>query len=453
MRATELLSSPPSPLLPIARPRAPKLAVLRRRQHRGPSIRAAAAPADDKPNRNPQSQLHQTNPQPQHRRRGGDGGRAPDRAIGKCPEPPWLVLPPPVPENPFRDQHGDIDSLLAALRIRAASVDGAAAGVHLSQRLLQMKKWPDKQVQRQPSTAEDAAGVEEDDGPATRAVGALMAMFGGLQGFVFEGREGLDRVSRDCKDSLAWLFRRVYANSPNLVPLLLLTLSSYIATSTEMAATVVFTEEPAPSSTVIPTKVGEPAEEDDGERTGLRSDLGSSPSPTADNEFGRIPDQLPAVTGFKTWYDLGIKEGALDPWRIIQETPKDRRRRAYERLIAECDANSLVLSNYAQFLYTVAHDHDRAEHYFQCAAMAEPRDAEALSRYALFLWEERGDVSRAEELFLEAIELDPDNFHHSSSYAWFLWKTGAQDTCFLLSPTAAQQASTPPHESSTDMMM
>lgn len=448
MRATKLISSPPSPVLPSPRLRAPKLAALLRRQHRVASIRASAAAADNKYNRKSEHQLHQANAQPQHRRRGG--GRAPDRAIGKSPEPPWLVLPPPAPENPFRDQGGDADSLLAALRIRAASMDG----VSFSQRLVQMKKRLDQQVQRRPGTAGDAAGAVEDDGPASRAVGALMAMFGELQGFVFEGREGLDRVSRDCKDSLAWLFRRVYANSPNLVPLLLLTLSSYIATSTELAATVASSEEPAAavSFAVTPTKVDELVEDEDGQRSELMSEPEPSPSHAAADAYGVIPDQLPALSGFKTWFDLGIKEGALDPWRVIKETPEDRRRRAYERLIAQGEVNSLVFSNYAQFLYTVAHDHDRAEHYFQCAAVAEPQDAEARSRYALFLWEERGDVSRAEELFLEAIELDPENFHHRSSYAWFLWKTGAEDTCFLLSPAATQQPATPSHEPWTDMM-
>ncbi|KAJ7959708.1 putative Tetratricopeptide repeat-like superfamily protein [Quillaja saponaria] len=55
--------------------------------------------------------------------------------------------------------------------------------------------------------------------------------------------------------------------------------------------------------------------------------------------------------------------------------------------------NPLLLSNYAQFLYLVAHDRDRgfcrAEEFFRHAVQLEPLDAEALSRYADFWWMER----------------------------------------------------------------
>ncbi|MCH1922481.1 hypothetical protein L9G15_24030, partial [Shewanella sp. A3A] len=44
----------------------------------------------------------------------------------------------------------------------------------------------------------------------------------------------------------------------------------------------------------------------------------------------------------------------------------------YERAVSEEPDNSLLLSNFAQFLYTVQRDHDRAEHYFKRAVRAEP---------------------------------------------------------------------------------
>ncbi|KAF3787943.1 hypothetical protein EJ110_NYTH21966 [Nymphaea thermarum] len=104
----------------------------------------------------------------------------------------------------------------------------------------------------------------------------------------------------------------------------------------------------------------------------------------------------------------------------------------YQNAIEQEPNNPLLLSNYAQFLYLVVHDHDRAEEYFQRAARAEPVDAEALVRYANFLWLVRKDFSLAEETFLEAIGADPTNTFYAGNYAHFLWNTGGEETCFPL---------------------
>ncbi|KAF0918500.1 hypothetical protein E2562_024273 [Oryza meyeriana var. granulata] len=104
----------------------------------------------------------------------------------------------------------------------------------------------------------------------------------------------------------------------------------------------------------------------------------------------------------------------------------------YERAVSDEPDNSLLLSNFAQFLYTVQHDHDRAEHYFKRAVRAEPADPEALGRYATFLWKARNDLAAAEETYQEAIAADPSNSHHAAAYAHFLWNTGGEDTCYPL---------------------
>lgn len=95
--------------------------------------------------------------------------------------------------------------------------------------------------------------------------------------------------------------------------------------------------------------------------------------------------------------------------------------------------NVLLLTNYAQFLYIVAHDYDRAEEYFKKAIAVEPKDAEAHNKYATFLWQVRKDLWAAEETFLEAISADPSNSFYAANYAHFLWNTGGEDTCFPLS--------------------
>ncbi|CAN6337447.1 unnamed protein product [Urochloa humidicola] len=102
-----------------------------------------------------------------------------------------------------------------------------------------------------------------------------------------------------------------------------------------------------------------------------------------------------------------------------------RTQQSYELAVADEPNNSLILANFAQFLYLVQNDHDRAEHYFERAVVAEPADAEALSRYATFLWKARDDLAGAEETYQEAIAADPGNAHHAAAYAHFLWNTGA----------------------------
>lgn len=104
----------------------------------------------------------------------------------------------------------------------------------------------------------------------------------------------------------------------------------------------------------------------------------------------------------------------------------------YQGGVTQEPNNVLLLANYAQFLYLVVHDFDRAEEYFKRAVNVEPKDAEAHNKYANFLWQVRNDLWAAEETFLEAISADPSNSYYAANYAHFLWNTGGEDTCFPL---------------------
>ncbi|KAI9080713.1 hypothetical protein K1719_037379 [Acacia pycnantha] len=97
----------------------------------------------------------------------------------------------------------------------------------------------------------------------------------------------------------------------------------------------------------------------------------------------------------------------------------------YKEHINQSPQSSLLLSNYAQFLYLVYHDVDKAEEYFRRAVMVGPRDAEALCRYADFLWLVRKDLKEAEVRYLEAMEVDDSN-HYKSKYATFIWSISEQ---------------------------
>ncbi|KAH9606505.1 hypothetical protein KSS87_021053 [Heliosperma pusillum] len=104
----------------------------------------------------------------------------------------------------------------------------------------------------------------------------------------------------------------------------------------------------------------------------------------------------------------------------------------YQSELTQEPNNVLLLANYAQFLYLVVHDFDRAEKYFKRAIGVEPKDAEAHNKYANFLWQARNDLWAAEETYLEAISADPTNSFYAANYAHFLWNTGGEDTCFPL---------------------
>lgn len=112
----------------------------------------------------------------------------------------------------------------------------------------------------------------------------------------------------------------------------------------------------------------------------------------------------------------------------------------YQTGLSKDPNNTLLLANYAQFLYLVAHDYDRAEEYFKRAIEVEPPDAEAYNKYATFLWKVKNDLWAAEETYLEAISAEPDNSFYAANYAHFLWNTGGEDTCFpLSSPDNSQE--------------
>ena len=123
-------------------------------------------------------------------------------------------------------------------------------------------------------------------------------------------------------------------------------------------------------------------------------------------------------------------EAKLDTEDVADYARTEQR---YAMAVSEEPSNALLLANFAQFLYLVQRDHDRAEHYFKRAVRAEqPADAETLGWYATFLWKARNDLAAAEETFQEAIAAEPSNGHHAAAYAHFLWNTGGEDTCYPL---------------------
>lgn len=102
----------------------------------------------------------------------------------------------------------------------------------------------------------------------------------------------------------------------------------------------------------------------------------------------------------------------------------DRTDLAYQDAIRSDSMNSMLLANYAQFLFLVRKDHDRAEELFQKAVLCDPFDCDAITRFASFLWLARRNLVGAEKAYQAALRADPTNSFHAANYAHFLWNTG-----------------------------
>ncbi|CAA7398939.1 unnamed protein product [Spirodela intermedia] len=94
----------------------------------------------------------------------------------------------------------------------------------------------------------------------------------------------------------------------------------------------------------------------------------------------------------------------------------------YKKMVEEDPGNSLLLRNYAQFLYKSKGDLQRAEEYYSRAMLAEPGDGEVLSQYAKLMWELHHDRERASGYFEQAVQAAPQDSHVLASYAGFLWE-------------------------------
>lgn len=93
------------------------------------------------------------------------------------------------------------------------------------------------------------------------------------------------------------------------------------------------------------------------------------------------------------------------------------------RMVEENPCNSLVLKNYAEFLYQSKRDLEGAEEYYSRAILADPSDGEILSQYAKLVWELYHDHDKALSFYEEAVQATPSDSNVLAAYASFLWET------------------------------
>ncbi|XP_065869950.1 uncharacterized protein [Euphorbia lathyris] len=270
-----------------------------------------------------------------------------------------------------------------------------------------------------------------------------------LQGKLY--REDLEAVikkfQKEMNDSFVWLFQQVFSRTPTLMVYVMLLLANFTVHS--MVDNNAANSYQKLACNAIPGSVEEGF-------SGLDSKIRY--------RYPRVNvDQIIEISGNKEMIEeqelelwnsvekeaLVLREEARQP-KLDEDTMKDlvkslsvkiepddymefhRTDLVYQMGVAEDPNNPLLLLNYAQFLYLVRRDYDRAEECFKRAIMSGPSDAETFSRYADFLWVARKDLMNAEEVYQQAMEAAPDSHYYASKYANFLWSTGGEDTCFPL---------------------
>ncbi|XP_071701448.1 uncharacterized protein [Rutidosis leptorrhynchoides] len=280
-------------------------------------------------------------------------------------------------------------------------------------------------------------------------------------------QEVLVRVQKEMNASFVWLFQQVFSQTPTLMIYVMILLANYSVHS--MSNNFVFASTTPPmvsihesSSVFDSTTINKytTSTSNNGKTTSIGGNNGGggkSPAVASgtdgDGSLGSmilnstISGQEEEWNGVVSEADrrMGLDEIGLDhevmktfvaPVKVeIEEQDMQdyyKTELVYQTGLLQEPDNPLLLANYAQFLYLVARDYDRADDYFRRASKIEPKDAEALNKYASFLWQIRNDLWTAEETYLEAISADPNNSFYAANYAHFLWNTGGEDTCFPL---------------------
>jgi hypothetical protein len=198
-----------------------------------------------------------------------------------------------------------------------------------------------------------ARGVPRATSAAGCAVAALAAAVEAVQGAAVGGASG---AARGAGDAVAWVFQKVHFESPDLAVGLLGLVASCLGTAVEMEM----------------------------ERMRAREAEASArkPDPSADahahdndhKDADEADDDVPMLVGLdvekELWARIGIQhgddDGDMPPLGVDEDEQEainiartELRKAAYERIIATSEANSLILSNYAQLLYEFDKDLDR----------------------------------------------------------------------------------------------
>ncbi|KAK9283473.1 hypothetical protein L1049_011719 [Liquidambar formosana] len=373
------------------------------------------------------------------------------------------------------DWQGRSDEVtLASIERKANSVD-----IPLSLRIIKKKQRWEKGFRE---------AKEYTNCPVNKAFSSMVFIIQELQSYTLHIREVLycedlqkiiTRVQRDLHASLVWLFQQVFSQTPALMVYVMILLANFTVFSMVGKAETVAAPSPRIShaNTIETVLLAERKNQEEpkfsvssiGDNNG-----GGNIRPLVNGTEGEdrplersmlpiqypnaVPDEIPRVSLLGN--DGLVEEEEVSLWNsMVEEASKmeegelryevldhETVRRfvspvsveieeddyseyfktefVYQMGLLQDPSSPLLLCNYAQFLYLVARDYDRAEECFKRAVEVEPPDAEALSQYANFLWMVRKDEWGAEERYQQALAAEPHNPFYASKYASFLWNSG-----------------------------
>ncbi|CAH9103800.1 unnamed protein product [Cuscuta europaea] len=98
----------------------------------------------------------------------------------------------------------------------------------------------------------------------------------------------------------------------------------------------------------------------------------------------------------------------------------------YKMMLKENPSNPLFLRKYAQLLQSKGNMSEAEEQYF-LATLADPKDGNTLAHYAQMVWELYHDKDRAHWYFKRALLAAPNDSHVLGAYASFLWEIDGGD--------------------------
>ncbi|KAL2939433.1 Adenosine monophosphate-protein transferase Fic [Bienertia sinuspersici] len=363
-------------------------------------------------------------------------------------EPSLLGISPEPPDWPARDA-----VIRDCIALRASSIE-----IPLSLRIIKMKQRFLKLEEER-----EIGDLDEHmkDNPINKLCFSTLYIVREVQSQALKSRgmvldEELDygvvsKIQREMTSSFIWLFREVFSKTPDLMLQVMVLTSNFATHSLENLQSSIKTQENL--------KVDENSEQNwaIGEL-----ELGKSGIPKNEvlekmdesevslwNSMGEEADQKVNGVHIK---DEGIRlviDHLKDDDKLIEKNTEFvspvgieiegddyeeyyRTDLLYQMGLFKEPNNTLLLSNYAQFLCLVSRDYDRAEECFKRAIQLDPIDGEVMTQYANFLWVVRKDLWAAEERFLQAMAAEPNNSFHASKYANFLWSTGGEETCYPL---------------------
>lgn len=351
-------------------------------------------------------------------------------------EPSLLGIRPEPPDWPARDE-----VIRDCIARRASSIE-----LPLSLRMIKMKQRFRRLEEERESYGDLVDNVNPQD-PVGNVCCSTLYIIREVQSHALKIR-GLvldeelsgvvSKVQREMTSSFVWLFKEVFAKTPDLMLDVMVLTSNFAAHSIE---THQLKEE-----TLMGVELGEKMEQNLKNWRIGQLGLEKSEVPTRkvlegmeETEVGLWNSMVEEANKMKRGeLEEGKSLELISPVEVvIQSDDYEEYYRTdllYQIGLSQEPNNPLLLSNYAQFLRLVSRDYDRAEQCFKRAIQLDPNDAEIVSQYANFLWLVRRDLWRAEERFQQAMAAEPDNSYHASKYASFLWSTGGEETCHPLNP-------------------